>query len=119
MQARAIIENWDVPLAQRAKIIARLVEIVEKSDSEREAIGAAKALLTIPRTQIDASRLQIEQQQWKKEREGSSVDLQDLLTAHEQYDQGPGPDSDPPVPERSHPVQPGGAQPASAVEPTG
>lgn len=88
MRARAIIEGWHVPLEDRPGIVRELVDAVKLSDNIREKISAAKALLSIPDKEINAARLQIEQERWAKEKkEGdTSNSLAELLRAAAEHD---------------------------------
>jgi hypothetical protein len=55
---RALREGWDVPVARRPEVIARLVELVTSRESApREATAAARALLQAARLQLEAVKL--------------------------------------------------------------
>lgn len=69
LSATAIIEGWDVPLETRPKVIEELKELAFGDDvGTREKLRAMEALMKFPGMQIDAARLQIEQQKWKRDK---------------------------------------------------
>lgn len=56
MDAKALIEGWDMPPEARRAAIHRMVKTVADKDSKpREAIAATKALLAIDRLRVAAA----------------------------------------------------------------
>jgi len=63
LDAKAIIEGWNVPLEERSKTVERLVKLRDEAKGERDALRACQALMRVPGMQISAAQLKIAQDQ--------------------------------------------------------
>ena len=63
LDARSIIEGWDVPVEERAKTIERLVKLRDEADGSRDSLRACEALLKIPGMQIASAQLKLAQEE--------------------------------------------------------
>lgn len=60
MDARAIIDGYDMPPQARKTILARLLRVVaDEGSSKREVSTAARALLSVERCRLEAIKLEI------------------------------------------------------------
>ena len=72
LAAKAIIDGYDVPLEKRSVIVEQMLATLENpKSSPRDKAIAAKTLLLIPRLQLDAAKIAIEQAKWKREKEAA------------------------------------------------
>lgn len=87
MQERAIRERWPIPDEARPQVVGRLVKVVAKSKSDREAIAASRALISADKLNLEQEKLDRMEQGGEASGETIEVDLSDeASTAGHQED---------------------------------
>lgn len=91
MLARSVMDGWDVPLERRPNVVNMLLDAVDDpAEDVRTKVIAAKALLTIPRLQIDAIRADRDADAGPKESNPLVEKIRGILGRHRGGDEAGG-----------------------------